>query len=71
MSNYEKMMAETKKNYANRVDAMVRSGKTVAEAKAILKAENDRRFAASAARAKCGVTNRPSTIGEILAAKAR
>ena len=71
MSNYEKMVADTKKIYATRVASMMKAGKTADEAKAVLKAENARRFNAASARAKCGITNRPSTIGEILAAKAR
>lgn len=71
MSNYEKLMAETKKNYTARIAVMVRNGMTVTEAKSAIKAENDRRFVAAAARAKCGITNRPATIGEILAVKAR
>ena len=71
MSNYEKMMAATKSAYTARIAAIMKGGKTAEEAKAILKAENTRRFDAAAVRAKCGITNRPSTIGEILAAKAR
>lgn len=71
MSNYEKMLVEARKNYAARVTNLVRSGKTTDEAKAAIKAASERSFNAASARAKCGVTNRPSTIGEILAAKAR
>lgn len=68
---YEQMLVTLRADYAARIEEMVRSGMTVAEAKSAIKAANDRRFVAAAARAKCGVTNRPSTIGEILAAKAR
>lgn len=71
MSNYEKMLVEAKKNYAARKAAMVRNGKTADEAKAAIKAATERSFNAASARAKCGITNCPSTIGEILAAKAR
>lgn len=71
MTNYEKMVAEARKAGKARIAAMVKSGKTVEEAKAILKAQADRNFAIASARSKCGITSRPATIGEILAAKAR
>lgn len=71
MSNYEKMVQATRTAYTTRIASMMKAGKTAEEAKAVLKAENARRFDAAAVRAKCGITNRPSTIGEILAAKAR
>ncbi len=71
MSNYEKMVAETRLAKKNRIAVMLRAGKTVEEAKAILKAESDRHFAVASARSRCGITNRPATIGEILLAKAR
>jgi len=69
--DYKKMLIEARKANKARVNAMVRNGKTVDEAKAALKAKADRNFAIASARAKCGITSRPSTIGEILAAKAR
>ena len=71
MSKYEQMLAETKKTYATRIAAMMRNGKTADEAKAAIKAASERSFIAASARTKCGITNRPATIGEILAAKAR
>lgn len=71
MTQYEKMTAAVRSTYAARIACMVKGGKSAEEAKAILKAKNQRRFNAASVRAKCGITSKPSTIGEILAAKAR
>ena len=71
MTKYEQMLIEARKAYTARKTALVKSGKTAAEAKAAMKAETERRFTVASARSKCGITSRPSTIGEILAAKVR
>ena len=71
MTNYEKMLAKATKAYAARKTALVKSGKTAEEATIALRAQRERGFNATAARAKCGITSKPCTIGEILAAKMR
>lgn len=71
MTKYEAMLAQARKTYTTKKTALVKSGKTAAEAKTSMKAESDRHFLVASARAKCGITNKPCTIGEILAAKMR
>lgn len=71
MTKYEAMLSEDRKACSTRMAVMVKNGKTVEEAKTAMNAKAERRFAAISARAKCGITNRPATIGEILAAKVR
>lgn len=66
---YKRMAKEAHDARVARVAKMVANGCTPDAAWDIIDREAKQHFAIASARAKCGRTDRPATIGEILAAK--